>query len=142
MSDHDPLEAQRRRIADTERVRRAKLAALQRQPAPALPATRLPATRLPATRRSERPLDPVEAKRRAMAEALERKQSRQVTRPAAQRPRVVVLVKPNLRRLRQRGRGALAAKEPPPGPLPSAPALSAEDEISRRMREARARLLE
>lgn len=136
MSDLDPLEAKLQRLTDTERVRRAKLAAL---------AQGAPPRAVPATRRSERPLDPIEAKRRRMAEALERKQSRQVTRP---RPRVVVLVKPNLRRIRQLQREAAAQQKAavqagaPPLTPPSAPALSAEDEISRRLREARERLRE
>ena len=99
MSDLDPLAAQRQRIADTERVRRAKLAALEAQGRQAQPAP------VPPTRRSERPLDPIEAKRQRMAAALERKQSRQLARPRAQ---VVILVKPNLRRLRQLRREAAA----------------------------------
>lgn len=137
MSDPDPLEAQRQRITETERARRAQLAALEEQGA-------TPA--IPPTRRNQRLLDPIEAKRRRMAEALQRKQSRQVTRP---RPQVVLLVKPNLRRIRQLQReAALAPPAAPPAPgdeiAPPAPepALSVEDEISRRMREARERLRE
>jgi len=82
-------------------------------------------------------LDPIEAKRRRMAEALQRKRSRQVARP---RVEVVVLVKPNLRRIRQLQREAAA--RPSPSELQTPPARSPEEEIRQRLSEARQRLLE
>ncbi|MGE0712484.1 MAG: hypothetical protein AB7N76_01395 [Planctomycetota bacterium] len=126
MGEIDPLELKRRLLAgelDPEEARRLKIAAYQAAKA----RTRPDRPDVPQRSSSRQKRDPIEAMRQRMARELELRKEQQARLP---RHLVVLVRKP---------RPAPKAA-PAPAPAPQPKQLDVEDEITRRIREARERL--